>query len=112
VISPSISLLTRAASAIDDRPSAIPPTPSEPPLHKYIIVRDSFDGQSFSRERLIIFDRRLEHKAMVPIGCDPLSAGFFTMIEGRPVILEIPSTSLHIGPRPQDSQLLTHFLGL
>jgi hypothetical protein len=106
VIMPTHAQLARAAVAPD---VSAPSDPSEF-MRKYIIVRDAF-SQSRRHERIVIFDSRLRHKDMVPIGCDVLSAGFIGLMDGTLLLPDMPSTSLNCGPRPQDRQLITAFLG-
>lgn len=74
-------------------------------LSKYLIARDAL-----GLDHPVIFDTFLQHATMVPRGCHAISAGFVCREDGHIVIPEIDSESLHLGPRPEDKQLLTNFL--
>lgn len=84
----------------------------EPPIRKYIIIRATEPiGYPLAPECVLVFDRNLEHKSMVPPRFTPVSAGFLMLLNGTVRVLEgFPSTSLNLEPRPQDQSILQSFL--
>lgn len=99
---PSVpSGLRVSASPREDHP------PVRDPIRKYVILRDPVTGD----EHPIIFSRQIQHSTMVPPGMRPVSAGFILIWNGRVQIPEsFDSESLHLGPRPQDKDIITNFL--
>ena len=72
---------------------------------KYLILRDVAGSK-----HVAMFDGAIEHRAMVPAGMTPLSAGF-VMISGDQIIIPaIGSDTLGLEPRPGDKQRLAAFL--
>jgi hypothetical protein len=88
-------------------PAALTPeAPEEDPIRKFVVVVN-YDG----REHPIVFSRALQHNSILPQGMKPVSAGFVLVHDGIIRVLEnFDSTTLNLGPRPQDQALLKSFL--
>jgi hypothetical protein len=81
--------------------------PRLPAKSKYVITVDA-TGQ----EHPLVFSYAIEHKQAVPAYLEPVAAGFLFIYNGRLVIPAIDSSTLALGPRPQDKDILANFLGL
>ncbi len=100
--------MTETASS-DPAPCQSAQSVSHPTMHKYVVVRPIFHDTA-PPERLIVFDKEIQHRTMVPEGTRAVSAGFVALYHGQVIVPQIGSETLGLDPRPQDKQLLTHFL--
>ena len=88
------------------QPSTLNPQPSADPSHCKYIILENDQGKLCP----IIFDRRLQHRDMVPPNLIPVSAGFVMIIGSAVVVPPIPSTTLNLGPKPEDQRLISTLL--
>lgn len=102
---PSATLIVRAATAPTPPPAV--KAESGPSPSKYIIV-----GDAAGNEHAILFHHKLQHNTMVPANMVPVSAGFVMVLSGIMIIPDIDSTTLNLGPRPQDKQILSKLINL
>ena len=66
--------------------------------NKYVIVFNHLFGES-----VVILPNELPHDT---VHGEAISAGFFILGGGRVIVPEIGSTTLGIGPRPQDAAII------
>jgi hypothetical protein len=78
-------------------------------IRKYLIVRDSF-AATHSPLRVILFSHELQHKDLVPLRCDPVSAGSFFVVNHQAVLTGIGSETLNLPSRPHDAALIQSLL--
>jgi hypothetical protein len=104
---PHHALFAQAAIAMKNSSlSPLAPVESDSPTHcKYITV-ESPAGEILP----ILFHHKLQHRDAVPEGLRPVSAGFVMILGGHLVIPAIDSTTLNLGPKPNDEQLLNALL--
>jgi hypothetical protein len=106
-----------SALSIGVRPSSGAATSTVPargpdrelPIRKYIILaHPTGDGP----EQVLLFDRDVQHIDALPRYRVALSAGYCIVTgDSRVILMEFPSHTLRLGPRPQDKQILQQFIG-
>jgi hypothetical protein len=107
---PSEVLLTKEGEATLGDRRATSPNPervasSGPILRKYLIVRDDF-ATTHNRIRVIVFSSELQHKDLVPLKCDAISAGSFGIINGKVFLTDLGSETLKLASHPKDAALI------
>src|ERR1035438_2616731 len=106
-LAPTLAMIHRAAAAAAQKDSR---KLADEQSHEFVRCKYVIVENDSGEHCPILFDHRLQHRDLVPPHLTPVRAAFIMFCDGLIITPNIPSTSLNLGPKPEDKDIITKFL--